>query len=558
MPATTRNESEELQASARNLLDLARLAQSWPGREAQSVLDQFTDFLSERLCMRGILVRLDAPGPTATLERIHVASDAPPVETVAALTESLASHPQAQPKEGFGLHVLVRPVSSGTARAGWVAAAFTQPCLTVAAGAHLFEAAVHQLAGWYRSACLLEEKTRESNDRGEALLREEAGRLRAESINKSRDAFLSAIAHELRTPLSPILLWTSMLKSRELNEEKQQKAIETIERCTRSQALLIDNLLDISRIAAGKLRVESHPMRLLPVLQAAVESVRPAALANEVRLHVDLGTDIAPSVGDSKRLQQVTEDLLAHAVKATRKGGEVTIRLHRTDGHVELVVHHDGAGIPTGLTTDLFDRFRETDGGPARIHGGLGLELTIARHVIAAHGGSIQAESLATAQGVTLTVRLPLGGPLPSARALLPSRSPGWRHDLLRDLRILVIDDESETREAIRQLLAASGAEVETAESAEQARGVLEHWQPDLLITDIGMPGEDGYTFVRRLRSEDRGTPRIPAIALTAHGTAEDRRRAVSAGFHAHVLKPADPKELIELAADISRRQRVN
>jgi len=384
----------------------------------------------------------------------------------------------------------------------------------------------------------------------------------AEESSRLKEEFLATISHELRTPLNAILGWTRMLRMGQLTDEKAAKALETIERNARAQAQLIDDLLDVSRIVTGKLRMDVRPTDPNSFIDAAVESVRPAAEAKGVRIQKIIDTGAVSVPGDPVRLQQVVWNLLSNAIKFTPRGGHVQIRLERVDSHLEIVVSDTGQGIDPDFLPHVFDRFRQADQRTSRQHGGMGLGLAIVRHLVELHGGSVDALSLGEGHGATFRVLLPItpvyqldaGGVKvhPGARDLLP---PTEYADRLDGLRVLIVDDEADTRELLRQGLEYCGANVTLAASATEALQELSLKQLDILISDIGMPGEDGYDLIRQVRMlpvESGG--QIPAIALTAYTRVEDRLKALRAGYHMHVPKPVELAELVAVAASLVRR----
>ncbi|HEU4593671.1 MAG TPA: ATP-binding protein [Pyrinomonadaceae bacterium] len=383
----------------------------------------------------------------------------------------------------------------------------------------------------------------------------------AEAANRTKDEFLATMSHELRTPMTAILGWTHLLRTSAFGVAESAHALDIIERNAHMQTKLIDDLLDISRIITGKLRLEVRPVDLGAVVEAAVEATRPAAEAKSLRLHSLVDPHAGPVSGDPDRLQQVVWNLLTNAVKFTPKGGRVQVRLERVNSHAELIVSDSGQGISAEFLPHVFDRFRQADGATTRTHGGLGLGLAIVRQLVELHGGTVAAESEGEGRGSTFVVQLPL---MAARRELDDSarRHPtaGGRISLdsmpsLAGLRILVVDDEADARDLLRELLERCGAEVTTAESASAALEAIGRSRPDVLISDIGMPGEDGYALIQKVRAaEDSSAARIPAIALTAYARAEDRVRALSAGFHVHVPKPIEPVELIVVVASLIGR----
>ncbi|HWS55726.1 MAG TPA: ATP-binding protein, partial [Pyrinomonadaceae bacterium] len=394
--------------------------------------------------------------------------------------------------------------------------------------------------------------------------RAEAERLyrEAQESNRLKDEFLATVSHELRTPLTAILGWAHMLRTGQYNGDSAAKAFETIERNARAQAQLIDDLLDVSRIITGKLRIDVRPVDPVSFIEAAVEAVRPAAEAKGVRVQKIMDTGVVSVSGDPVRLQQVVWNLLSNAIKFTPKGGRVQVKLERVNSHVEIAVSDTGAGISPSFLPHVFDRFRQADQKTTRQHGGLGLGLAIVRHLVELHGGTVRAESGGEGHGSTFTVLLPVapvyaaeaesGRVHPAARETLPAFECVERLD---GLRILVVDDEPDTRELLRAGLGRCGAEVTTAVSVAEALEAMASAAPDLLISDIGMPGEDGYELVRRVRqlpAEAGG--RVPAIALTAYARVEDRMQALRAGYQMHVPKPVELAELVAVAASLVRR----
>jgi PAS domain S-box-containing protein len=394
--------------------------------------------------------------------------------------------------------------------------------------------------------------------------RAEAERLYREAQESSRlkDEFLATVSHELRTPLTAILGWAHMLRNNGLEGESARRALDTVERNARAQAQLIDDLLDVSRIVTGKLRIDVRPVDPNTFIETAVEAVRPAAEAKGVRLQKVLDTGAVTVSGDPVRLQQVVWNLLANAIKFTPRGGRVQVRLERVNSHVEISVGDTGTGISPEFLPHVFDRFRQADQKTTRQHGGMGLGLAIVRHLVELHGGSVKAESGGEGQGSTFTVLLPVA-PVhapdeeaarvhPAARSTLPNFEV---FDRLDGLRLLVVDDEPDTREMLKAGLGQCGAEVFVASSAAEAMEFIEDSRPDLIISDIGMPEEDGYELmkrVRRLPAEAGG--RVPAIALTAYARVEDRMQALRAGYQMQVPKPVELAELAAVAASLARR----
>ena len=384
----------------------------------------------------------------------------------------------------------------------------------------------------------------------------------AQESNRLKDEFLATVSHELRTPLTAVLGWAHMLRTNQLDERSAAHALETIERNARSQAQLIDDLLDVSRVITGKLRLDVKPIDPGSFIESAIEAVRPAAEAKGIRIREAFDEGVAPVAGDPVRLQQVVWNLLANAIKFTPRGGVVEVRLARVDSHVEIVVSDNGVGIGPEFLPHVFERFRQADMSTTRHHGGLGLGLSIVRHLVELHGGTVEAESAGEGRGATFVVKLPVAAvrqketKAERVRPLARDTPPAYEYpDRLDGLKVLVVDDEPDTREMLSIVLARCGALVTAAGSTREALAAVEKQRPDLLICDIGMPGEDGYDLIRRVRAmPERSDARLPAIALTAYARVEDRLQALRAGYQMHVPKPIELAELIAVAASLVRR----
>jgi PAS domain S-box-containing protein len=380
--------------------------------------------------------------------------------------------------------------------------------------------------------------------------------------NRLKDEFLATVSHELRTPLTAILGWAHLLRAGQLDKESGSSALETIERNARSQAQLIDDLLDVSRIIMGKLRLDVRQVDPSSFIEPAIEALRPAAEAKDVRIQKVMDTGVVSVAGDPARLQQVVWNLLSNAIKFTHKGGKVQVRLERINSHIEIAVSDTGIGIKPEFLPHVFERFRQADQKSTRHHGGLGLGLAIVRHLVELHGGTVEANSPGEGQGTTFVVKLPLVAVYqkdklaermhPAARDPLPTFECPERLD---GLKVLVVDDEADTRELLRIGIGQCGAEVVTAVSAREALEAIAEESPDLLISDIGMPEEDGYELIRKVRALPVGRSRkIPAIALTAYARTEDRMRALRAGYQSHIAKPVELAELLTVIASLVKR----
>ncbi len=411
----------------------------------------------------------------------------------------------------------------------------------------------------------IRQRQRAEEERAQLLVQEQKARAEAENLNRLKDEFLSTVSHELRTPLNAILGWSQILRTNRVDEATMNRALETIERNARSQAQLIDDLLDISRIITGKIRLNVQTVELLSVIEAAIDTVRPAADAKNIRLQSVLDPAAGPVLGDSERLQQIVWNLLSNAIKFTPKRGRVQVCLQRINSHVEIVVTDTGQGISAEFLPYVFERFRQADSSITRSFGGLGLGLAIVRQLVELHGGTVHAESPGEGQGATFTVKLPLmaiGSKAIEPERVHPAAGGSVPFDCsprLDGLRILIVDDDADIRALLIYTLEVCGAEVMAAASADEAISVLtaSSTPMDILISDIGMPDEDGYALLRRVRAlEPENGGRIPAIALTAYARTQDRRAALLAGFQSHVAKPVEPAELIAVIANLAGRIR--
>jgi PAS domain S-box-containing protein len=397
----------------------------------------------------------------------------------------------------------------------------------------------------------------------EALLQSErTARIEAQRAMRIKDEFLATLSHELRTPLNAILGWAQVLRVKgrhERSDEEVDRAMEIIERNARAQVRLIDDLLDLSRIMGGRMRLDVQELALLDVVQSVVDSVEPAARAKNVRLDSILDPAGIVVSGDAARLQQIFWNLLTNAVKFTPKGGRIQVVLQRVNSHVEVSVMDTGSGIPGEFLPHVFDRFSQADTSLHRKEGGLGLGLAIAKQLVELHGGSIHAKSLGEGKGSTFTVNLPLAVSRNAAKAMRIHPTSGESADAipmprLDGLRVLVIDDEPDARALIRGVLQNQGASVQEALNAQQALQILETDSPDILVSDIGMPEVDGYQFIRRYRAMEPRGARLPALALTAFARPDDRKQAILAGYHAHLAKPFDITEFVIVIAGLTGR----
>jgi len=423
------------------------------------------------------------------------------------------------------------------------------------------ELALQELAA--DNARLYEKAQQSAEERMQLLESERHARAGAERANRMKDEFLATLSHELRTPLSAILGWSHLLRSRRVGEDELKKGLETIERNARMQTQLIEDLLDMSRITSGKIRLDVQPVMPVTFIESAVETVRPAADAKGVRLDRTLDPAAGPVSGDPARLQQVVWNLLANAIKFTPKGGRVQVILERVDSHVEVRVADSGAGIAPEFLEHVFERFRQADSSTTRQFGGLGLGLAIVRNLIELHGGTVKAHSEGVGKGSTFTVRLPLAASQPSEgahprehpRATQVVLGADFKVVDLSGVKVLVVDDQPDARELVARILSECGAQVFIADDAQTALALVESEHPDVLVSDIGMPEVDGYELLRLIRAlgPERGG-KVPAIALTAFARSEDRTRALHRGFQVHVSKPVEAAELIATVASVAGR----
>jgi signal transduction histidine kinase/CheY-like chemotaxis protein len=373
-----------------------------------------------------------------------------------------------------------------------------------------------------------------------------AARSEAEAASRLKDEFLATLSHELRTPLNAILGWTMMLRLGQVETSQVSHALEVVERNARAQAQLIEDVLDMARIITGKLRVELSPVTLAPIVESAIEASRPGAMAKGIAIRLAVA-DVPTIRGDAGRLQQILWNLISNAVKFTPPGGEVVVSMRLVGSHAVVTVSDNGPGLAPEFLPFIFDRFRQADQSVTRGHGGLGLGLSIVKHLVELHGGTVRAESAGLGQGASFLVALPV----PVLLEVPPERRDPGSHQVdpfelrLEGRAILVVDDDSGTRELLTRLLERTGASLDSAESTRAAMAKIGRRPPDLLIADIGMPGEDGFSLIRRVRALAGPARALPAIALSAYTRAEDRDAARVAGFTEFIAKPATPQDLL-------------
>jgi PAS domain S-box-containing protein len=398
-------------------------------------------------------------------------------------------------------------------------------------------------------------------ERDDLLASERAARSEAERLSHMKDEFLATLSHELRTPLQAIQGWATLLRGRKSGAEDYERGLEAIERNARVQTQIISDLLDMSRIISGKVHLEVQPLLLHEVLNNAIEGVRQSAAAKDIRIQAILDSTLGLVRGDSDRLQQIFWNLLSNAIKFTAKGGHVNVVLERVNSHVEISVEDNGIGIRPDFLPFVFDRFRQADAAITRRYGGLGLGLSIVKHLVELHGGAVRVKSPGENQGSTFIVSLPISLVRESEQAHPWRSAAGESENLelpeLKDVRVLIVDDEVDGRILMARILEERGARPLCASSAEEGLAALSREHFDVLLSDIGMPDTDGYDFIREVRRLDplRSRP-IPAVAITAYARAEDRQRSLLAGFHMHLSKPVEARELIASIAGLLRLTR--
>ena len=412
------------------------------------------------------------------------------------------------------------------------------------------------------------ERVERENRLVELLASEKAARAEAESANRAKDEFLAVVSHELRAPLNAILGWAQVMQNRQFDEESSKTALEAIERSAKSQARLIEDILDVSRISTGQLRLDVRPIEPAAIIRTVLDTVKPAADAKSVRIETAIDPRAGVVSGDPNRLQQIVWNLLINAIKFTPRHGQIEVRLQRSDSQIEITVKDSGQGISAEFLPYVFDRFRQADSTTTRRHGGLGLGLAIVRHLVELHGGSVRADSEGQDRGATFTVTLPL---FPVHRqedsAARDSRAPVAEpvHENGRNtpadvrpldgMRVLVVDDEPDARDILSTMFEQCGAQVNAVSNTREALDVLTKWQPDVLVSDIGMPEEDGYSLIRKVRAlaPERGG-RIPAVALTGYSSPQDRLRLLAAGYQIHMTKPVELEALAMVVANCAGR----
>jgi CheY-like chemotaxis protein/two-component sensor histidine kinase len=391
------------------------------------------------------------------------------------------------------------------------------------------------------------------------LERESTARTEAEESNRLKDEFLATVSHELRTPLTAILGWSRMLEAGSINDSMAARAIETIRRNAVSQSQIIDDILDVSRVITGKLYLDLHPIDLTPVIEAAVNVVRPTAEAKGIRIETEFESQPTVITGDANRLQQIVWNLLSNAIKFTPSGGSVCLSVHEIDTQVEVRVSDTGQGISRDFLPFVFDRFRQADSTSTRHHGGLGLGLAIARHLVEIHGGTIMAESPGEGKGATFSVRLPSVESDPSssksASAGEETRDSFEFNSRLEGIHVLLVEDDLDTLDLLSAALKHQRATVTAVSSAAAALASIHTSTPDIVVSDIAMPGQDGYQLLEKIQAMGLDDDRqIPVVAITAYAKEEDRQKALSSGFQSYLAKPIELSELVSAVADGVRK----
>ena len=433
--------------------------------------------------------------------------------------------------------------------------------------AHLtdYDARLREIARLQQKASALEGEINERKEVEEklrlALVGEQMARAEAETANRMKDQFLATVSHELRTPLNAIIGWSHLLKGGKLDGATSQRALETIDRNARSQAQLIEDILDVSRMITGKLRLKQEVVDISSVINAAIDSVQLAIDSKNLNLNVTLDPTARHTLGDTSRLQQVVWNLLANAIKFTPTGGSIEVRVQRADDNLQICVKDSGQGISPEFLPHIFEHFRQADGTNTRLHGGLGLGLAIVRQLVELHGGSVKADSGGDGAGCTFTIELPMA---PQKRQQVHSSAAGVpiSDDVtqiigtsslsLDDVRVLLIDDDVDTLQFLGVMLTEARAQVQTCTSVSEGLAALEWFDADVVVSDLAMPGEDGYALISKLRNSGLESANVPAVALTSYVRVEDRARALSAGFNMFVAKPVQPDELVAAIANLS------
>jgi signal transduction histidine kinase/CheY-like chemotaxis protein len=570
-PTGQENMSEEivnLRRCMRSLVALSTLPAIWTGREPDEIAKSLAEALFSMLRLEIAYVRLVISPSQEVIEVVCVDQNprfGKQAQEIGKLfqpwlesTRSNIARSIPNPIGNGELQLAIAPIRQ-VEEYGFIAVCSKQKDFPSEIDRLLLSVGANQAATSLQGIKLIT-ALREADKLHEKLLStEQEARKMAESANRIKDEFLATVSHELRTPLTSMLGWVRLLRSGNLDETNAAKALETIERNVKNQAHLVEDLLDIARITSGKMRLNVCSLDPSTAIHAAVDAVRPAAEAKNIRIQTILDSNAGPVLGDYERLQQVVWNLLSNSIKFTPKGGRISIQLERVESHIEITVKDTGKGIGYEFLPYIFNPFTQADGSINRSFGGLGMGLAIVKHIVELHGGTTVVSSEGEGHGATFTIKLPLlvvRKEFNKGERVHPQVSEGLQFDLpysLNGLRILVVDDEPDTREILKIILQQSGAEVRTANSASQAINILDQWLASLLICDIGMPGETGYDLIQKVRARDpKKGGKIPAIALTAFARIEDRIKALKTGFQMHVPKPIEPAELITIVANLT------
>jgi signal transduction histidine kinase len=504
-------------------------------------------------------VGAEAAGRINRLALDRGAHTAAPTLGAASNEGQAAAHATEAALASLGLRVhLSRPLLAGHRLLGALAFGTPGRAPLEAAAASLLPAVVDQVAVTLDHQRLVQSadptaRQRDDDERAAILARESAAHAAAEEANRARDEFLAALSHELRTPLNVIVGWVRILRSSKADSVQVSHGLTVIERNIKAQTDLINDLLDVSRIVSGTLVLDLRPLDVLPVVQAAVDAIRPSAEAKGLTLEVTLGDAPIRSVADGTRLQEVVFKLLSNAVRFTPAGGGITMRLDRIGDRMRLVVRDSGEGIAPELLAHVFDRYGARDRNRTRSHGGLGLGLTIVRRLVELHGGTIEAASGGRGRGATFTIELPIRRPDREGEPVAAGDKRDGGNERLDLLRILVVDDDADTCELLSLALRERGATVVTARSVVEAHRLLPRFGPEVVLCDIAMPGEDGFRLLEWIKQDKRRHP-IPVIALTAHARAEDRHRILAAGFDGYVPKPLELSDVVRITRSVAGR----
>jgi signal transduction histidine kinase len=548
------NISDEIFNLRRNMRDLASLSTlsaSWASYDQDLIVDSLADFLMRTLSLDLIYINFAGNGAKSGTEVARCSQIRDSVENREAIRRSIDTW-LSEPFESSS--VIPNPFQKGMLSLTYAPFGYPGNTGTIVAGSSRpeFPQEHERLlisVGADQAAMAIRQKRMEE-ERIFLLEREREAHKEAERASRLREEFLAVLSHELRTPLNSVLGWTQILRRSHWHEELRVQALDAIERGVGAQTRLIEDLLDVSRMISGKLRIEVQTVELMPLLQRAIEIERPGAEAKLIQIQSFLNPGIGFIKGDPTRLQQVFHNLLSNAVKFTPRGGTIKVRLGRCNSDAEVSVNDTGQGIAPAFLSNVFDRFSQADSSRTRSHSGLGLGLAIVKHLVELHGGNTYATSAGEGKGSTFSIHLPIAiihqDPLGSLGSTEGNLGQVWGDVDLSNVRVLIVDDDGDARQMLRHVFQEYGATVELAASVMEALERLNETVHDVIISDIGMPDMDGYQLLRRVRSLDA---KITAVAVTAFADSEDRVRALQAGYNMHVAKPIEPEELIKAVA---------